>query len=285
MARFGIELEVISEKTSQDIASILRDNGIDCYSEGYNHHTRRHWKIVTDASISTTRQKPYGFEIVSPILEGDDGIREAEKVAEVLNENGCDANVSCGFHVHVDASNLTKKDVANVVRAWARNEWVVDTLVPASRRSNRYCQSIHQRSIQAYTREYEKSLFDRIASAENETVDSIVEITNPSNDRFFKLNLTALRRHQTIEFRYHSGTVQPEKVIRQIQFCIAFVERFSQKRLITVFGHRSHSTTEYRKPIAKSTTELLNTLATVMPETERKQFKSYWKSRQRQLAA
>ena len=85
MARFGIELEVISKKTSEDIATILRDNGIECYSEGYNHQNRRHWKIVPDTSIRTSRQKPNGFEVVSPILEGDDGFLEAEKVANVLN--------------------------------------------------------------------------------------------------------------------------------------------------------------------------------------------------------
>ena len=286
MARFGIELEVISKKTSEDIATILRDNGIECYSEGYNHQNRRHWKIVPDSSIRTSRQKPNGFEVVSPILEGDDGFLEAEKVANVLNENGCDANSTCGFHVHVDASDLTKKELANVVRAWVRNEWVVDTFVPKTRRShNVYCESIHDAPNQEYTREYEKSFFDRIASAETQSVENIIDIANPRGNRFFKLNLTAYRRHQTIEFRYHSGTVQPEKVLRQIQFCLAFVAKFRQKRLITVFGHQHHNNTSYRKPLVDHTTELLNSLATVMQQTERKHFKAYWKSRQRQLAA
>jgi len=286
MRRFGIELEVISKKSATQIAEILRDNGIECYPEHYNHLTRSHWKIVGDASIRTTQSHTKGFEVVSPVLEGGDGLIEACTVVEILQAQECDANVSCGFHVHVDGSDLTSKEIANIVRSWIRNEWIVDTLVPNSRRANNnlYCKSIHRRLDREYTRDYEKRIFDRVEEAENRSIEAIIDYCNPSNNRYFKLNLTAYRRHRTIEFRYHSGTANPEKVIRQIQFCIAFVEKYSAKRLMTVFGHAAHSAT-YRKPLAKATIQLLSELATELPELQRKEFKTYWKRRQRTLAA
>ena len=287
MARFGIELEVISKKSEQDIATILNENGIDCYVESYNHTTRGHWKIVYDSSITATSTHQYSFEIVSPPLEGQDGLDEAEKVARILHENGCSANVSCGFHVHVDASDLSKKEVANVVRGWMRNEWIIETLIPHSRRGDSfYCKNLVEDYVD-YTRDYEKRQYDEIANRED-SMEALIDFVNPvrgnRNDRYTKLNLVAYRRHQTIEFRYHSGTAHPEKVIKQIQFCIAFVEYFSKKRIITVFNHANHNS-EYRKPLNKSTNDLLGKLTSMMDASEKSEFKSYWRNRQRTLAA
>ena len=49
--------------------------------EGYNHTTRPYWKIVTDASVSHE-----GLEIVSPVLKGQDGLNQLEKVLKALNQ-------------------------------------------------------------------------------------------------------------------------------------------------------------------------------------------------------
>jgi hypothetical protein len=50
-------------------------------------------------------------------------------------------------------------------------------------------------------------------------------------ERYFKLNVAAYLRHGTIEFRQHSGTVDYQKMVNWIIFCIAFVE---DSRAVTV---------------------------------------------------
>ena len=45
---FGVEIEIISELCPYDVAEALREAGIDCYDEHYNHDTRDYWKIVED---------------------------------------------------------------------------------------------------------------------------------------------------------------------------------------------------------------------------------------------
>ncbi|MBP3359041.1 MAG: amidoligase family protein, partial [Opitutales bacterium] len=78
---FGIELEIVhSNKTKLRKAIISR--GIACSIEGYNHITRRHWKIVTDASVHG------GYELVSPVLKGAEGLNEVKLVCEALEEVG-----------------------------------------------------------------------------------------------------------------------------------------------------------------------------------------------------
>jgi hypothetical protein len=66
------------------------------------------------------------------------------------------------------------------------------------------------------------------------TIDQIIECVNghrfDSESRYFKLNLTAYWRHQTIEFRQHSGTTDAEKAVHWIQLLLAFVEKAATSR-------------------------------------------------------
>ncbi len=41
-----------------------------------NHDLRPHWKLVTDSSLNGNDT----FELVSPILEGEDGLEKLERV-------------------------------------------------------------------------------------------------------------------------------------------------------------------------------------------------------------
>jgi len=46
------------------------------------------------------------------------------------------------------------------------------------------------------------------------------------HQRYFQLNLAALHRFGTIEFRAHSATYDPVRIARWVQFLVAFVEYF-----------------------------------------------------------
>jgi hypothetical protein len=57
-------------------------------------------------------------------------------------------------------------------------------------------------------------------------VKEIYDAMNPSpGERYYKLNLQNLKtgRQNTIEFRQHSSSVPPEKVLNWIRFCVSFV--------------------------------------------------------------
>ena len=62
--RFGVEIEFKGNRT--EVANQINMLGVACIEEGYNHHTRSHWKIVTDASLGYDN----AGEVVSPILQG-----------------------------------------------------------------------------------------------------------------------------------------------------------------------------------------------------------------------
>ncbi|MCL1942552.1 MAG: amidoligase family protein [Candidatus Azobacteroides sp.] len=212
--QFGVEFEAYNvEKTT--LKNKLNAAGINCEIEGYNHTTRSHWKIVTDGSLTGYNT----FELVSPILKGESGLKELKTVCRVLGECGAKINKSCGIHVHFDAAgfdlDLWKRTYIN----YARLERVIDKFMPASRRNNNYCKSLKKIS----------NFESKINGSENLNQ---MALTVFGSNRYYKINPVSYSRHNTCEFRQHSGTVEYEKISGWIKFLNNLVE-FSKSNLIT----------------------------------------------------
>ena len=58
--RFGVEIEFHGSRSAVEGALILA--GLRCQVAGYGHRVTSHWRVVTDASVSS------GGELVSPIF-------------------------------------------------------------------------------------------------------------------------------------------------------------------------------------------------------------------------
>ncbi len=201
--KFGIELEIV-DITRQTALRALSAVGIQARDEAYNHTTRGYWKLVPDGSVSG------GFEVVSPILEGERGIEEAVTVAEALSDAGATVNRSCGFHVHFDAADLSAADVKAIVHRYAALEAEIDAFMPPSRRGdeNFFCLPVAR---------FLNQRFD-----EARTID---ELATAQPGRYFKVNLQSYRRHGTLEFRQHSGTVNANKVANWVRFLGEFIDQ------------------------------------------------------------
>lgn len=188
LKNFGIEIEFILRNEAgvnlyEKVATALTIAGVEARAEGYNHTTRRHWKVIYDASVGGSGYA--GIEVVSPILHGQKGLEEIEIVCGALEGIGAKVNKTCGLHVHHDARRLRGDDskVQRVVEIYNRAEKVMDSMLPASRRglaSNSYCKSN--------------------------------TVTDATRDRYAKVNLTSMYRHGTVEFRQHSGTIDCNKI-------------------------------------------------------------------------
>lgn len=135
--KFGIEIEAYN-CSRERLARELREAGIEVMVESYNHTTRPHWKLVTDSSISGNDT----FELVSPILVGEVGLRELEKVCWILDLCDVKVNGSCGLHVHIDAAGFSMETWRNLALSYKHLEPVIDRFMPASRRDNYYCKGL-----------------------------------------------------------------------------------------------------------------------------------------------
>lgn len=219
MRNFGVEIEMVGLPMDRVVA-VLTAAGITCQNSGYTHSVTRYWKVVRDGSV------PTGCEVVSPILSGEDGLRELRQVMTALDDAGAGVNRLCGLHVHIDASGLTASDIANVVRRYARHEDEIDAFMPRSRRANNnnYCMSVRGLTI------------------DDSSMDNLVR---SGGGRYRKVNLQSYIRYGTVEFRQHSGTLNATKAVNWVLFLQAFVEESRTRETGgTIVQHLSRSMRE-----------------------------------------
>lgn len=229
--RFGVEIEAYGIE-SRRLAQLLTDAGVTTYYAGYTHTTRSTWKIVPDASLPHTNS----FELVSPPLQGEDGLAQLKTVCRVLNENGANVSRYCGLHVHVDAEGLSFQRIRNVVKLLVKYEGCMDQLVAHSRRGdqNYYCRSV--RSAIANHLYCDPSDLARIFDRINRTTSTSALWALMGGNRYRKINLDALSRHRTIEFRQHNGTTNYEKIAAWVGVAVGMVERGAALATIKLNG-------------------------------------------------
>lgn len=56
-----------------------------------------------------------------------------------------------GFHVHVDVTNVSRKDLICICQNFLKYEEVMDAFMPPSRRNNEYCKSNKNALVEAQT--------------------------------------------------------------------------------------------------------------------------------------
>jgi hypothetical protein len=217
--RFGVEIEFTGawlRTVETEMQAILAGTNIDVVREGYNHNTRPHWKITTDATVTERRNYSsgdgFGGELVSPILQGEAGLLELKKVLQALNSvQGVDVDVRCGLHVHLSWDGMTTTHVKNIIRRYAAHEAQIDGWMPRSRKANnsRWCSSIAGNRYPLRDIANHQGNLERMAGLAG---------------RYYKVNIQCLSRYGTVEFRQHSGTTDYSKISAWVKFLMGFCE-------------------------------------------------------------
>jgi hypothetical protein len=214
----GFDSRALANRVASGVAQDIIDAGVGCSFVGYNHHRSDNWKIVTDISI----RPPTGFvglELVSPVL-GETTLSQVETVCNTVTRLGARTNRSCGLHVHIGARHLSIETLRRLAYLYIEHEEVIDSLLPPSRRANNnnFCKSLKTNVI-----------MDRLRTAR--TVEEISKAIlrtgsgySETPSRYVKLNFTSYWRHGTVEFRQHSGTIDPAKIIKWVYLCQKMVD-------------------------------------------------------------
>jgi hypothetical protein len=233
---FGIELEFFNVSRAE-AARALTAADVRWW-DSYSQSTGTGWKIYDDGSINGNNS----IELVSPILSGRSGLREVARVVKQFARAGARVNKSCGFHVHVDARTISGEHMRNVYLRYALHETQIDAFMVQSRRGNvnEYCRST-QGSLGLLSATDNNSTAHRVASAMSERWDGYMY----QGGRYNKVNLCAFLRHGTIEFRQHSGTMNVDKVINWIVFCVNFVETSANTSTAEIYTNLNTECAEF----------------------------------------
>ena len=202
---------------------------------GSIHATTPGWKIVPDASLNDPRFVPaghVGVEVVSPILQGENGIADLIKVANIIKSLDGTVNTKCGLHVHVGAKTASPMQLRNLAKVFLKYEHHFDSLCPISRRSNQFARSNRAQAAGLVGNDYDAVIaaaFPKLDAARS--VGALATVMNGgyrragtshyNQERYFKLNFQSMASHGTVEYRQHAGTVEAAKMVAWVRLVVA----------------------------------------------------------------
>ncbi len=292
---FGVEIEIIIPNgkndglTYESIAHSLSNLSNDSVRYmGYTHETMNNWKIVTDASIQENNiDMDLCFELVSPVLCGEDGLSSLRNILCNIRKIGIATNGSCGFHVHVDAHENTniysdndsgsdtgtgsnpppvnpiatldglKRIAQHFVSLENAFDLIVARIGSSSGSGSGSAGSGDRRANNNRYCQSNRILFGQRSNRQRwdyiesiQSIHSLVHIMNP--DRYRKLNMSNITKHNrpsTIEFRQHGGVEDIQTAEAWVRLVLSFCYHASTKStIIDNDGNNSGVLPEYALP-------------------------------------
>ena len=185
--KFGIELEISECDGYKDWAKF----------DG--------WGAKTDGSVDD------GMEFVSPPMYGNDGYNSVTNFCGRLNDNGCDVNSDCGFHLHIDLTDCNDNQLKSIALAYHYTREFWNQCVSEERRDTYYAQlssNSQHWSLDHWNR-------DKILGSRN---------VPSANGRYVWCNWQAYHAHKTVEIRSHEPTTDAKTVLNWVKAHTRFVD-------------------------------------------------------------
>ena len=171
----------------------------------------RDWRLLNcgiseDGSIESRAN----LEIKTPPAQGDDAVDWARAIGSICPTYGMKVGKSCGLHVHVDIRDFSGTAIKRLGLLLLQVEPVLYAMLPQDRAGRGMCRplSIHRTKLM------------------NALSDNQIDSAWWSNQtgRHIGANLMARSEHGTVEFRYHSGTLNAEKVLHWLRICTGLID-------------------------------------------------------------
>lgn len=202
--------------------------GVEIEAEGGDHHSvyndlaDKGFGIQSDGSLASD-----GIEIQVPASNGRDTAKLVQQACRSLEESGYDISRRCGLHVHIEYPSRMKTIKHLLLMVYAC-EPVFYAINPPSRQDNTYCQPLNKSfSVHEIMRTEAKDMDKLFYSKKHHhlTKSKVRDFKRVkwNECRYFGFNLHSLFYHKTVEFRYHAGTISPDKIIRWVHFLKAIL--------------------------------------------------------------
>lgn len=185
--KYGIELET-SECSDSD--ELYNNTVFGCHCDGSIH----------------------GMEYISPIMSGERGNTEIDKLCEFAKEHSWTvnddhtSNRACGYHIHLDMRGLRMTELHRIIAAYYLTEKLWRKFVSKERADNRYCRPVGWKP-EKFTEITTLDSFKR-AVGNIQTYWHGQEVCG----RYCWFNLQAYTKHTSFEIRLHGGTLDATEI-------------------------------------------------------------------------
>jgi len=203
---FGVEIECygMSGNTMQECTVTAGAGEIESLtnwhgdSRVYRREEGGGWKIQTDGSLHGQREGTWSqtgaLELISPVLYGiEDGEKEMTAVLKELRKGGAWVDRNCGTHITIG----------------------IDRMARFNRMSGAKKQQVMLRIAEIYN--HFQPCFDNLSpncrrSEENPDCLGLIDMDDPSYDRYQFLNLSNFVMRGCVEFRQPGFTLEAKKL-------------------------------------------------------------------------
>ena len=201
---FGVELEMstLSPRAAHDVLSMVL-GGVDM-RDGVRVADGRIWRAVSDGTPGVTS------EVVSPILRFNSkaDMETLQRVARALRAAGGRAShACCGVHVHIGVAALGGVPGGARCAVFAGSiESKVRTGIAIDQRRAGWCRALETSNLNAFR------LVTNAAELER-------AMPQGYSGRYTGINLKAIAKHKTCEFRWFNGTLHAGKIRAYVNLC------------------------------------------------------------------
>lgn len=238
----GVELEMLapSERPTETFARALGgrvvEEGDDADPKADLRVTSPfgEWRSVRETSLEVTPEHPCGREFVSPVLRWGDPRERARPAAvlRALKRAGFAVNESCGLHVHVGALGRSHHPLFILSTLALSFEWsrLIHAFFLDRRLQSQFAEAHTSWNLAQYaaffTGEREATYVDVMRLALDQDPSQVGPLTDKrALPRNFGVNLSALPRHGTIEYRFFEGTMDPDVLLACVELSVRFTAR------------------------------------------------------------
>lgn len=227
--RFGVEVE-FATSGSETIPNLIRElqaAGLSSQTRlhGYNGFSQNEWVVKLDGSIHD------GGELVSPPLEFDN----AEHRAQVYTAMGClqraggKTDPRAGVHIHIDASDLSHRQIAYVARTTTKFEDAIYRIASSGWQKIRpsaytYAKPLTDDQVTKLARCKDEGQLKRAWYGIAGSRDEGVTYRHGHVSRYYALNLHSWFFRGTVEFRFFNSTLNPKRLSGYIVLCNGIVQ-------------------------------------------------------------
>ena len=201
--------------------------GVEIETTGFEHSiddfdcSEFDFKKAYDGSVNANNSEYKGVEYISKPMSGDYLFKQIDNIGNYLLDNDFEVNKSCGLHIHIDARDLFYEQLKGILIVAKTFEDIIFRMVPKSRERSRWCRKVPMAKHEITRIDSNSDLIQ----SWYESSDTYPELDKYNDSRYHGLNLHARVYLGTIEFRYHSGTNNPEKIKNWITICQSIVAK------------------------------------------------------------
>ena len=199
--RFSIEAEVEYPNT-KDSSKLIE-----------KHRIIRGWDISYDGSLDNGSE--YKPKDKNKLYWNEDCIDQIKEIIGLIKAHkGNSGNGTAGLHCHIDMSQFSYKEICNIVKAFIKQQNKIYKQFNVLKCRYDYAQKIPKNTLKYITENNIKKVKDGS--------DSCRDINEYLCERHYGLNILALEKYNTLEFRFFNSSIQISNIKRAIKFCLNF---------------------------------------------------------------